>query len=841
MKITVLLLLLLLSMVKAEIEFHLLWQAPASLTSMYVSDLNTDGYKEILLGTGSSYEKVMNTSSGSVTALICEGLVSQFESDGTLVWEKKLCLNDAAQDPCYANACISTIYADTICTTTSTLIFTACCYCGMSSIIRVYTPEGELLYELYDDDGAGNPVPIQGCVRIILADDIDADNCKELIAATNLEILVYDTDCITCTIPQLPTYRTRDLPAANRPTGIIYEVITVNFDDDPLPTKEIVVAADQLSVYEHNLTLKWQYEIDTARPVKDVYAYDLDSDTSSHEIDQDPDLEPELIVGESWYCYVLDNIEYGNTDPTDDDPDLKWEYSTSPYEVNTVFAGRFAGPRNVMAGSALMVHVLDYNGALIQTFNAVNEVRKFDISDFEKDGKTELVIFSNRYVSVFSPTGLVWNSEDFQGSFIGGTVADISLDGFPEIVAGYTLGLYVIGVEELKTVVGSEADKLYDEGAALMEKGDYIKAVILFEQARAKYEKAGNNFMAIQCQKRILECEKFMDTDRIVAVAMEELRNYEYDQAGYLFGEAANLYSRMGDRGKMSQMRVLKEASEKLWQSYSTLMEAHNLFLDEKWNEARTEAVWAGNSFKDVSTIFLTMSMDSLYETLKLEVSARTRECEELILLCDEFVEAETDMKDADQYARDADRFFRNQQYSEARYSHEKAQDSYTKAAQLLDELQFSLGERADSFRRDIYDIDAKIKTLEESDLYQSYEDVQTQEIIKALEEKKAVYEGLIDEYGDLAESVGRKARDCRTRATLASSQASQSYSMEDKFMEYMREALQPPTSLAVGLAFLIVALIGLSIGKGRYVALAFLVVVLIFLGLSVAKFWSFV
>ena len=836
MKTVVLLLLLTLGTVRAEMEFHVQWQTPGNLTDIYVSDLNEDGYQELLMATGTSHEKMLNTPTGPGTAMVCEGTVSQFEPDGTLIWEKKVCRNDTASDPCYSDGCISAIYADSICTTTNKLIFVGCCYCGTSSIIRVYNHAGELLQELYDHDGAGNPIPITGCIRKILASDIDADNCKEIIAVTNLELFIYDTDCSTCTIPVVPTLRSRDLPLAARHSGMINDFIVVNFDDDPDPTKEIVVAADEVTVYEHDLTMKWQYEIDNSRPVKALHAFDIDSDTAAHEIDQDPDLEPELIVGESWYIYVLDNIEYGNTDPADDDPDLKWEYSTSPYDVNCVYAGTFSGARNVMGGAASMVHVMDYNGVLLNMFNAPGEVRKLDTTDFDRDAQNELVVFCNMYVSVFSTTEMVWSSSNFQGSFLRGFVLDINLDGYSEIVAGYNLGLYVIGVEELKTMTGSEADQLYDQGKTLMENADFVEAIIYFEQARSKYQEAANTFMAIQCQKQISECETFMDTDKIIAAALEYMRTYNYEEASYLFGEAADLYAKMGDKSKMSQMRVLKETSEKLWQAHETLTGAHYLLLDERYAEASVEATWARYSFEDVSSIFLTIPLDSVYETLKLDISARIRECDEIKELCSQFTEAEAHKKEAEQYNSDADIYFKNQQYSQAKYSYEQARDLYTETAQFMDEIQIALGKRADSFRRDISTLEAKIATLKESDIYQAYEDAQTSQIILTLQEKISAYEDLIDEYGDLAESVGRKARDCRTKAVTVTNQASQSYSFSDTIYDYGREVLQPPTSFAIGLAFLIVALVGIAAGKGRYVALVFVVLILIVLGVVVIR-----
>lgn len=837
--IIVMLLLAGLKTVQAEVEFHLLWQAPGNVTGMDVSDLNEDGLQEILLATGYSYEKMINTPIGPSTALICEGLVSQFEPDGGLVWEKKLCKNDAASDPCYSNGCISYVYADTICTTTRKLIFVGCCYCGNSSVVRVYDTSGELLYELYDDDGAGNPIPFSGCIRAILADDIDADNCKEVIVATNLELFLYDTDCITCTIPPLPTYRTIDLPLANRPSGTIFDIIVVNFDDEALPTKEIVVAADEVTVYEHNLQLKWKYEIDTSRPVRALYAFDLDSDTAAHEIDQDPDLEPELIVGESWYVYVLDNMEQGNTNPADDQPDLKWEYSTSPYDVTAVYADKFSTPRSIMAGAATLVYVLDYNGSLLKNFNVSTEVRKLDAGDFDKNGQKELVVFSNNSISVFSTEGVLWTSSNFQGFYLIGEVLDVGLDGYPEMVGAYTLGLYVIGVKEVKLQKDSEADQLFNKAKELKDKGSLIEAMVYFEQARIKYEEAGNTFMAIQCQKLILECEKFMDTDRIVAAAVEELRNYDYEEAGYLFGQAADLYARVGNKNKMTQMRVLKETSEKLSEGYTTLLEAHALLIEEEWSKAGAEAVWARRSFEDVSSVFLTMSIESLYETLELEISAKIRECDEVKELSDKFIEAEALMEEANQNAADAERFFMNQQYSEARYAHEQTRDSYVKAAQVFDEIQIALGKRADGFRRDIADIEGKIKTLEESELYQTYGDVQTTQTIVTLQEKKTAYGELIDEYEELAESMEKKANECREKATRASNKAAESYSTWDRFLEYGKDALQPPASLAVGLACLIVVLIGVAAGKGRYVALGFLVLILIFLGVSALHFWG--
>jgi hypothetical protein len=837
MKIIFLMLLVGLGTVTAEIQFNLLWQVQGNLTDMYVSDLNEDGYLEILLATGQSFEKMLNTPTGPATAMVCEGVLAQFEPDGTLIWEKKVCKNTAASDPCYSDGCISAVYADSICITTSKLIFVGCCYCGTSSILRVYNTEGVLIQELYYGlDLLGNPVSIPGCIRKIVASDIDADNCKEIIVATNLELFIYDTDCLTCTIPMTPALRTIDLAVGNRPSGTIYDFIVVNFDDDLNLTKEIVVAAEEVTVYEHNLTLKWQYQIDPDRPVKAVYAYDLDSDTPAHEIDQDPDLEPELIVGESWYIYVLDNMEYGDTDPTNDDPNLKWEHSTSPYDVNTVYAGKFIGPRNVMGGAASIVHILDYNGTVLQTFNAANEVRNLDIADFDRDAQNELVVFSNNYVSVFSTTEILWSSSDYQGSFRKGTVLDTNLDGYKEIVAGYELGLYVIGVEELKSKIDTEADQFYERGKELAERGDLVEAIIYFEQARTKYEETQDTFMVIQCQKKIAECEKFMDTDRVTAAALEELRTYSYEQASYLFGEAANLYARIGDKSRMSQMRMLKEASEKLWQAHTTLEEAHYLFLDEKYSEASVEATWARHVLDDISDLFFTVSLDSVYETLKLEISARIRECDEITVLCSQFIEANSVKGEADQHNQDADRFYKNQQYTEARYSYEQAKDTYTEAAQALDEIQITLGKRQDSFRRDIQDIERKIKTLEQGEIYTTYEDSETLEAISNLEEKITVYEDLIDEYEDLAEWVGREARTCRTHAATASTHAGQSYTFSDTFFAYGKEILQPPASLAVGLALLIVALIGLAAGKGRYVALAFLVLVLIFLGVSALR-----
>ncbi|MBU6996142.1 MAG: hypothetical protein HXS41_00975 [Theionarchaea archaeon] len=836
MKIALIFLLLTLSAVKADIQFSLLWQAPGTLTDIEVSDLDANGYSEILLATGSSREQIITTPSGSATAMVCEGAVSQYKADSTLVWEKKLCLNDNAAEPCYSNGCISAIAADSICTTTRKLIFTSCCYCGTSSIIRVHNSEGVLLQELYNDDGMGNPVNITGCVRKILISDIDADNCKEIIAVTNLDILIYDTDCNNCTIPMLPTYRARDLPLADRPSGMIYDVIVVSFDDDADPAKEIVVAADDLTVYEDDLTLKWKYEIDPARPVRTVFAYDVDSDTAAHEIDQDPDLEPELIVGESWYLYVLDNIEHGDTDPTNDEPNLKWEYSTSPYDVNCVYAGKFVGPRNIMCGAASMVYVLDYNGTMVKTFNASGEVRNLICADFDKDSQNELTVFSNGYISVFSTAGLIWNSENLQGNYIKGIVGDINLDQYPEIVAGYGLGLYVVGVGELKKQTDSEADQLYDLGETLMEKEEYIKAVVYFEQARTKYEEAGNTFMNVQCQKKITECEKFMDSDRTVATAMEQLRNYGYEEAGYLFGEAGDLYAKMGDSAKMSQMRVLKETSEKLFQAHNTLREAHFLLLDKKYSEARVEATWARNMFEDVSSLFLTMSMDSLYETLRLDIYARVRECDEILGLCEQLIQVDSQVSQAEQYQGEGERYFRNQQYSEARNAYEQSEMTFTSVAAALDDIQIALGKRADGFRKDIEDIEGKIKTLKTSELYKSYEDISTGDIIADLEEKKSSLEDLIDEYGDFAESVGRKAREYRSKASAVAAQADQCYSFEDQFVESARQVLQPPASLALGLGCLIVALIGLAVGKGRYVALVFLILVLIFLGISALR-----
>lgn len=834
LKITVLLLFLTLSMVSAEVEFHLLWQVPGTLTSIYISDVNEDGYQEILMGTGSSQEKMMNTPTGPSTAMVCEGTVSQYSSTGALIWEKNVCKNSAAADPCFSNGCISTLSADNICTTTTKYILTGCCYCGSSSVLRVYNSQGTLIKELYDDDGLGNPVPISGCLRKIMAADIDADNCKEIIATTNLQLFIWDTDCTDCTIPTLPTYRTIDLPVAQRPSGTIYDFIVVNFDDDTGPTKEIVVAADEVSVYEHDLTLKWQYEIDASRPVRAIAAYDLDSDTEAHEIDQDPDLEVELVVGESWYVYVLDNNEQNNTNPADDTPNLKWEHSTSPYDVYAVFAGQYMGKRNVMGGAATTVYILDYNGTVLKTINAPSEVRQFDTADFDKDGIQELVIFCNKYVAVFSQGEMMWMSENLQGSYIQGEALDTDLDGYPEILAGYSLGLYVMGVQELTSATDSEADQLYDMGKTLFEKGDLVNAVIYFEQARIKYEEAGNTFMAIQSQKKISECEKFMDTDRVVTAAMEELRNYGYERASYLFGEAADLYSRVGEKNKMSQMRVLKEASEKLWQAHETLLDAHSLLLDEKYTEASVEAGWARYSFEDVSTLFLTMSLDSLYETLKLEISSRMRECDEISDFSNRFMDIEARVTEAENHYRDGDRLYSNELYTQAKSSYEQADGLYLGVAQDCDELQISLGKRANGFRQTISDIESKIKILEESDIYESYQDLETSQIITTLQERKGVYQDLIDEYDNLAESVGRTARDCRNKASTVSNLSQQSYSFGEQVIEYGQSILQPPTGIAVGLGLLIVALIGVAIGKGKYVALVLVILVMIFVGITV-------
>jgi len=801
MKIIVILLLVGLSVVQAEIAFHLLWQVPGSLTEIHVADVNEDGYQEILFATGAYHDKMVSTPAGTVTATICEGAVSQFEHDGTLIWEERLCRNTAASDPCYNDGCISAMYADSICTTTRKLIFVGCCYCGKSSVVRVYTPEGELVQELYADDGAGNPIPIPRCVRKILAEDLNFDNCKDIIVVTDLELYLYITNCQTCTIPTIPTAWIRapippGLPAATWPLDMINDVIVVDLDGPigapPPLTKEIVVAAENLSVYGFtagpppSLTFRWNYNFvpTPPEPVKAIYAYDLDSDTDANVADWDPDLEPELIVGESWYIYVLDDIAGV--------PNLKWQYSTSPYNVNAVFAGSFIGPRNVMGGSTLLIYILDYNGTLLKTFNAPSEVRKLALADFDKDGQNELVVFSTSHISVFSTTEMVWSSEKLGGIYRDGFVVDLDLDGTLEIVGGYTSGLYVFGVKELEAVVGSEADQLYDTGKTLKEKGDFMEAAVHFEQARIKYEKAGNTFMTIQCQKQVAECEKFLDTDRVVATAMEQLRNYQYEQASYFFGEAANLYGKMGDKTKMSQMRILKEASEKLWQAHSTLMEAHHLLLDERYSEASVEATWAQHTFEDVSNLFLTMSLDSIYETLRLEISAKIRECQEVETLCDQFAKAQALQEEADDFAADGDRFFRNQQYSQARSSNDQAKDSYTEAAQMLDELQIALGKRADNFRRDISDIEGKIEILQQSDIYKTYKDAQTSDVITSLEEKKSIYEDLIDEYEDFAESIGRRARDYRTEAAQASNQSSQSYSFADEFLGYTRGILEP-------------------------------------------------
>jgi tetratricopeptide (TPR) repeat protein len=834
MKITIILLLLTLSLVCAEVEFHLIWQVPGTLTDITISDLNEDGFHEILMSTGSSTEKVMNTPTGPSIAMVCEGTVSQYSSDGTLVWEKNVCKNSAATDPCYSNGCISTLSASNICTTTTQYILTGCCYCGTSSILRIYNSQGSLIQELYNDDGLGNPVPISGCIRKILAADIDADNCKEIIATTNLQLFIWDTDCTDCTIPTLPTYRTIDLPVAQRPSGTIYDVIVVNFDDDSIPTKEIVVAADEVTVYEHDFTLKWKYEIDASRPVRALAAYDLDSDTEAHAIDQDPDLDIELVVGESWYIYVLDNNEQNNTNPADDTPNLKWEHSTSPYDVNAVFAGAYVGKRNVVGGSATTVYVLDYNGTVLTTINAPSEVRWLDTADFDKDGQPELVTFCNGYVAVFSQEEMVWISENLQGTFIRGDALDTNLDGFPEIVAGYSTGLYVMGVQELTSTTDSEADQLYNMGKTLFDKGDLVNAVIYFEQARIKYEEAGNSFMAIQSQKKITECEKFMDTDRIVNAAMEELRNMGYERASYLFGEAADLYSRVGDKNKMSQMRILKEASGKLWQAHETLLEAHRLLLEEQYTEASVEAEWARHSYEDVSNLFLTLSVNSVYETLKLEISSKMRECDEISHICDQFLELESQLEQAESHHRDGDRSFSNELYAQAKSSYQQAANHYSGAAQGYEELHISLGKRVDGFQRAISDIDDKILILEESDIFESYQDMETSEIISNLQVQKAVYNDLIDEYEDLAGSVERTSRDCRNRASTTSNLSEQSYSFGEQIIEYGAGMLKPPTGIAVGLGLLIITLIGVAVGKGKYIALVLVILIMIFVGITV-------
>ena len=834
MKITIILLFLTLSLASAEVEFHLLWQVPGTLTDIYISDLNEDGYQEILMGTGSSTEKIMNTPTGPSTAMVCEGTVSQYSSSGTLVWEKKVCKNSAATDPCYSNGCISTLSADNICTTTTKYILTGCCYCGTSSIIRIYNSQGSLVQELFDDDGLGNPVPISGCIRKIIAADIDADNCKEIIATTNLQLFIWDTDCTDCSIPTLPTYRTIDLPVAQRPSGTLYDILVVNFDDDPLPTKEIVVAADEVTVYEHDLTLKWKYEIDPDRPVRAIAAYDLDSDTEAHSIDQDPDLEVELVVGESWYIYVLDNNEQNNTNPADDTPNLKWEYSTSPYDVNAVYAGKYMGKRNVIGGAATTVHVLDYNGTVLTTLSAPSEVRWLDTADFDKNAQQELVMFCNGYIAVFSQEEMIWISENLQGTFIRGDALDTNLDGYPEIVAGYSLGLYVMGVQELTSATDSQADQLYEMGKTLLEKGDFINAVIYFEQARVKYEEAGNTFMAIQSQKKINECEKFMDTDRIVTAAMEELRNYGYERANYLFGEAADLYSKVGQKDKMSQMRILKEASSTLWQAHETLLEAHRLFLQEHYTEASVEAEWARHSFEDVSHLFLTLSLDSIYETLNLEISSKIRECDEISDFCEAFIDIETRREQAENHLRDADRYYSNELYTQAKSSYEQAAQEYTDVAQEYESLHVSLGKRVDRFQRVLSEIDNKIRILEESDIYESYQDIETSQIINALQEQKEVYRDLIDEYEDIATSVERASRDCKTYASTATTRSEQSYSFGEQVIEYGQSILKPPIGIAVGLGLLIVALIGVAVGKGKYVALILVICVMIFVGITV-------
>jgi tetratricopeptide (TPR) repeat protein len=610
--------------------------------------------------------------------------------------------------------------------------------------------------------------------------------------------------------------------------------MVVNFDDDSIPTKEIVVAADEVTVYEHDLTLKWKYEIDPDRPVRALAAYDLDSDTEAHAIDQDPDLDIELVVGESWYIYVLDNDEQNNTNPADDTPNLKWEHSTSPYDVNAVFAGAYMGKRNVVGGSATTVHVLDYNGTVLTTISAPSEVRWLDTADFDKNGQPELTVFCNGYVAVFSQENMVWISENLQGTFIRGDALDTNLDGFPEIVAGYSTGLYVMGVQELTSTVDSEADQLYNMGKTLLDKGDLINAVIYFEQARIKYEEAGNSFMAIQSQKKITECEKFMDTDRIVTAAMEELRNFGYERASYLFGEAADLYSRVGEKNKMSQMRILKEASGNLWQAHETLLEAHRLLLEEQYIEASVEAGWARHSYEDVSNLFLTLSLNSVYETLKLEISSKMRECDEISHICDRFLELKSQVEQAEGHYRDGDRFFSNELYAQAKTSYQQAASIYSSVAQEYEELHISLGKRVDGFQRAISDIDDKILILEESDVYESYQDMETSEIIANLQVQKGIYNDLIDEYEDLVGSVERTSRECRTKASTASNLSEQSYSFGEQIIEYGADILKPPTGIAVGLGLLIIALIGVAVGKGKYVALVLVILIMIFVGITV-------
>ena len=391
-----------------------------------------------------------------------------------------------------------------------------------------------------------------------------------------------------------------------------------------------------------------------------------------------------------------------------------------------------------------------------------------------------------------------------------------------------------MGVEELTSATDSEADLLYETGKTLFDKGDLVNAVIYFEQARIKYEEAGNTFMVIQSQKKITECEKFMDTDRVVTAAMEELRNYGYERASYLFGEAADLYSRVGEKSKMSQMRVLKEASEKLWQAHETLIDAHALLLDKKYTEASVEAGWARYAFEDVSTLFLTMSLDSLYETLKLEISSKMRECDEISDICTRFTTIESQIAAAENHYRDGNRFYSNEIYAQAKSSFDQSSELYLSAATDCDELQISLGKRADGFRRVISDIDNKIKILEQSDIYESYQDLETSQIIGTLQERKGVYEGLIDEYEDLAESVGRTARDCRNQASMGSTLSQQSYSFGEQVIEYGQSILRPPTGIAVGLGLLIVALIGVAVGKGKYVALVLVILIMIFVGITV-------
>ncbi|MFQ6087753.1 MAG: hypothetical protein ACE5K0_02480 [Candidatus Methanofastidiosia archaeon] len=307
-------LLLVVALVASQTElFSLIWIYPSGdfeIKDIYTYDIDSDKKFETIVGLSKTYVKNVQIpddpttpedESGFGEMKLCEGIVSVLDEEGEIIWTETpgdVFSPDDPFDPspCAEDGCVTVIHSDDLCGTGGSLVFVGVTYCeNTTSYVVVLDSNGK---NVSTANGYLRLGPMSGSILKIITSDLNADNCKDLIVATTTTVHVFYTGCPACTLSKTPDW-------SYTPGGIIYDVEVVDLDDEDLPLKEIVIGADKVHVLEHNGSVKWIYEIDPNLPVKALYIYDLDSNLPA---DPDSDLEPEIIVGESWYIYVLDDL-----------------------------------------------------------------------------------------------------------------------------------------------------------------------------------------------------------------------------------------------------------------------------------------------------------------------------------------------------------------------------------------------------------------------------------------------------------------------------------------------------------------------------------------------------